>query len=56
MSVVNTVKNKIQNLIDSANEITGKQYETLVEGVEELIEGYGKGSGSNLKKAEEAKF
>lgn len=46
MATPNSVKNKIQVLIESANATTGKSDNNLTDGVHSLIAGFGQGSGS----------
>ena len=55
MSDFKSIKNQIQTLIDRANDTTGKTDTNLTDGVNALIEGYGKG-GEELPLAEEETF
>lgn len=47
MPTADSVKTKLQGLIDTANAKTGESDTTLTEAVQSLAEGYGSGSGGN---------
>lgn len=48
MATAESVKAKIQNLIDAANQTTGNKDTDLTTAVEALIAGYGKGDNETL--------
>lgn len=45
MSTMQTIKNQLQNLLNSANAKTGSSHTNLTDGINELINGYGTSSG-----------
>ena len=48
MATPESVKNKIQGLIDAANFITDKDDDNLTDGVYSLIKGYGSGGAATV--------
>lgn len=41
------IKPKLESLLDSANETTGQERETLTEAVQDLVDGYGQGGSDS---------
>lgn len=44
------IKPKIESLLESANLVTGQERDNLTDAIQDLVDGYGNGSGNEFTK------